>query len=119
MDVKRVNEFEQREAKNFMLVGNKHDFTLSKGDPTKKCLPKTVDDNSCSLDRKGISMTKNACPRIRSASTGRDKRSEFHARYWAFLFGNLQRAVSCDSTIAFHSLFFYIIRFPLSLFSGG
>lgn len=100
MDAPKFNEYEQREAKNFILLDSKDELSSKVISFVIFCSgchdnfilgSKRLPPKSSRLSQSALSDKSG--PRVRSASTGRDKRSEFQARYWAFLFGNLQRAV--------------------------
>ncbi|XP_066584852.1 S phase cyclin A-associated protein in the endoplasmic reticulum [Prorops nasuta] len=86
-DVRLLLQEEGRSARNLVAfnvpVGTNTTEKITRKPPS---VPRIV--HSSSSKRTMQKMT-----RVRSASTGRDKKSELQARYWAFLFGNLQRAV--------------------------
>ncbi|XP_034948726.1 S phase cyclin A-associated protein in the endoplasmic reticulum [Chelonus insularis] len=86
-DVRLLIREEGRAARNLVAfnvpVGSSNTERVTRKPPS---IPRVV--SSVNMKRNIKSST-----RVRSASTGRDKKSELHARYWAFLFGNLQRAV--------------------------
>uniref|UniRef100_A0A182VDB9 SCAPER_N domain-containing protein n=1 Tax=Anopheles merus TaxID=30066 RepID=A0A182VDB9_ANOME len=92
MDNRKFFNQEGKEAKNFYHLsddGGEPQRTLPKRPPIgvrPRCIQSHVSQRQKSLSKSG--------PRVRSASTGRDKKSELQARYWAFLFGNLERSVN-------------------------
>lgn len=86
-DVRLLIQEEGRAARNLVAfnvpVGTNNVEKITKKPPS---VPRQTQSGSTKRSMKPTT-------RIRSASTGRDKKSELQARYWAFLFGNLQRAV--------------------------
>ncbi|XP_052893731.1 S phase cyclin A-associated protein in the endoplasmic reticulum [Anopheles moucheti] len=92
MDYRKYFNQEGKEAKNFYHLsdsGGESQRSPPKRPPIgvrPRCLQSHVSQRQKSLTKSG--------PRVRSASTGRDKKSELQARYWAFLFGNLERSVN-------------------------
>ncbi|KAL1391472.1 hypothetical protein pipiens_012365, partial [Culex pipiens pipiens] len=90
MENRRYFNQEGKEAKNFYHLsddGGEEKTYFRK--PPVNLRPRSIQSASqCK------SAAKSGAPRVRSASTGRDKKSELQARYWAFLFGNLQRSVN-------------------------
>ncbi|XP_012341119.1 S phase cyclin A-associated protein in the endoplasmic reticulum isoform X3 [Apis florea] len=86
-DVRLLIQEEGRAARNLIAfnvpVGTNNTEKITKKPPS---VPRVSQANTSKRSMKPTT-------RVRSASTGRDKKSELQARYWAFLFGNLQRAV--------------------------
>ncbi|XP_055597879.1 S phase cyclin A-associated protein in the endoplasmic reticulum [Uranotaenia lowii] len=93
MENRRFFNQEGKEARNFYHLSDGDDGTVERSyikKPPMHLRPRSIQSASQSKS----SAAKSSAPRVRSASTGRDKKSELQARYWAFLFGNLQRSVN-------------------------
>ncbi|XP_055636896.1 calponin homology domain-containing protein DDB_G0272472 isoform X2 [Toxorhynchites rutilus septentrionalis] len=89
MENRRYFNQEGKEAKNFYHLSDDGEDRIYAKKPPVSLRPRSIQSASQSK-----SALKLSAPRVRSASTGRDKKSELQARYWAFLFGNLQRSVN-------------------------
>uniref|UniRef100_A0A1B6E2L9 S phase cyclin A-associated protein in the endoplasmic reticulum N-terminal domain-containing protein n=1 Tax=Clastoptera arizonana TaxID=38151 RepID=A0A1B6E2L9_9HEMI len=91
-NVRLLVQEEGRAARNLIAFH----VDISAPDSVKSLLKKPPTSpriqSEVNMTKRSLTVSKSGS-RVRSASTGRDKKSELHARYWAFLFGNLQRAV--------------------------
>ncbi|XP_061705023.1 uncharacterized protein LOC133516225 [Cydia pomonella] len=83
-EVRQLVQEEGREARNLVA------FHVAVDTPTARFARKPP---RSTLPPPRRAPPRPAASRLRSASAGRDKRSELRARYWALLFGDLQRAV--------------------------
>ncbi|XP_069682477.1 S phase cyclin A-associated protein in the endoplasmic reticulum isoform X2 [Periplaneta americana] len=99
-EVRLLVQEEGRAARNLIAFHVPVDHALSdSGKVVTRKPPASPRLQSEGKKEDGLRPSKRSCKspkpgsRVRSASTGRDKKSELQARYWAFLFGNLQRAV--------------------------
>ncbi|XP_052865841.1 S phase cyclin A-associated protein in the endoplasmic reticulum [Anopheles cruzii] len=93
MENRKYFNQEGKEAKNFYHLSDDGGET-HRGPPKRP--PVGVRQRSIQpyLSPQQSKSSSKSGPRVRSASTGRDKKSELQARYWAFLFGNLDRSIN-------------------------
>ncbi|KXJ77850.1 hypothetical protein RP20_CCG006334 [Aedes albopictus] len=92
MENRRFFNQEGKEAKNFYHLSDDGGEESGCSRSYMRKPPAHLKPRSLQSASQSKSVAKSSAPRVRSASTGRDKKSELQARYWAFLFGNLQRS---------------------------